>query len=92
MSLAFEAIYPEVYPIAYDFFENGIERHWVAGKVFGQLGKRFNVPKNELNTAAIDLSISCAENDFKNKLEKGTSGRLEDDKIVARLLRLNKEE
>ena len=89
MSLAFEAIYPEVYPIAYELFENGMERHWVAGNVLKQYGSRFNVPENELNTAAIDLSISCAENDFKNKLEKGTSGRLEEDKKIARILRLD---
>ena len=89
MSLAFEAIYPIVYTIAYELFENGMERHWVAGNVLKQVGKKFKVPENELNTAAIDLSISCAENDYKNKLAKGTSGWLEEDKKIARLLHLD---
>lgn len=86
MSLAFEAIYPKVYPVAYELFENGVERHWVAGKIFKEFGKRYNIPESDLNAAAIDLSISCAETDFKNKLEKGTSGRIEEDKKIARLL------
>lgn len=91
MGLAFEAIYPKVYPVAYKLFEEGKERHWVAGKTFSQFGTQFNVPENELNTAMIDLSISCAENDFKNNLEKGTSGRIEEDKNIARLLGIDKE-
>jgi len=91
MGLAFEAIYPEVYPVAYKLFEEGMERHWVAGKIFLQFETQFNIPKNELNTAMIDLSISCAENDFKNNLGKGISGRLEEDKNIARLIGLDKD-
>ena len=33
----------------------------------------------------IDLSISCAENDFGKKLKPGTSGRMEEDKWLSRL-------
>jgi len=89
MGLAFEAIYPKVYPVAYKLLEEGKERHWVAGEVFLQFGKIFNIPENDLNTAMIDLSITCAENDFKKKLEKGTSGREVEDRNIARLLGLN---
>lgn len=89
MGLAFEAIYPDIYPVAYKLFETGMERYHIAGEVFKQYGKKWNVPENELHTAMIDLSITCAENDFKNKLEKGTSGRMEEDKSISRLLRLD---
>ena len=86
MGLAFEAIYPDIYPVAYKLFEDGMERYHVAGEVFEQFGEKWNIPKNKLHTAMIDLSISCAENDFINKLEKGTSGRKEEDKSISRLL------
>ena len=89
MSLAFEAIYPEIYPVAYEYFEKGMERHHVAGEIFNQFGKEWNIPENKVHIMAIDLSISFAENDFKNKLEKGTSGRMEEDKKIARLLGIN---
>jgi len=92
MSLAFEAIYPEIYPIAYEYFEKGLERHHVAGEIFNQFGKKWNIPDNKVHIMAIDLSISCAENDFKNKLEKGTSGRIEEDKKIKRLLHLDNKE
>ena len=90
MGLAFQAIYPEIYPIAFEYFEKGIERHWVTGKIIKEFGEKYNIPENELNTAMIDLSISCAENDFNNKFEKHTSGRKVEDKNIARLLRLDK--
>ena len=71
MGLAFEAIYPDIYPVAYKLFETGMERHNIAGEVFKQFGIKWNIPENKLHTAMIDLSITCAENDFRNKLEKG---------------------
>ena len=89
MGLAFEAIYPQVYPVALKLFSEGMERHWVASKIFKQFGEKYNVPEREIDTAMIDLTISCAENDFKNKLEKDTTGRLEEDKNIARILRLD---
>ena len=92
MSLAFEAIYPEIYPVAYECFKKGLERHHVAGEIFNQFGKEWNIPDNKVHIMAIDLSISCAENDFKNKLEKGTSGRIEEDKKITRLLHLDEKE
>jgi hypothetical protein len=92
MSLAFEAIYPKIYPVAYEYFEQGMERYHVAGKIFHQFGKEWNIPKNKIHIMAIDLSISCAENDFINKLEKGTSGRNAEDKKIARLLHLDEKE
>ena len=92
MGLAFEAIYPEVYPLAYEYFVNGTERYWVAGKLLKHFGEKHSIPENELNTAMIDLSISCAENDFKNKLDKDTTGRLVEDRNIARLLRLDEKE
>jgi len=89
MSLAFEAIYPKIYPVAYEYFEKGMERHHVVGEIFSQFGKEWNIPENKIHITAINLSISCAENDFKNKLEKGTSGRMDEDKKIAHLLRLD---
>ena len=80
MSLAFEAIYPKIYPVAYEYFQEGMERHHVAGEIFHKFGKEWNIPENKIHVVAIDLSITCAEKDFNNKLEKGTSGRLEEDK------------
>jgi len=67
MGLAFDAILPEVYPVAYKLFEEGFERHWVVSKIFKQFGEKYRVPENEIDTAMIDLSISCAETDYKNK-------------------------
>jgi len=89
VSLAFQAIYPEIYPVAYEYFEQGMERHHVAGEIFYKYGKEWNIPKNKIHIMAIDLSITCAENDFKNKLEKHTSGRMEEDKKIARLLKID---
>jgi len=92
MSLAFEAIYPEIYAVAYEYFTKGLERHHVAGEIFNKFGKKWNIPDNKVHIMAIDLSISCAENDFKNKLEKGTSGRIEEDKKIKGLLHLDEKE
>lgn len=86
MSLAFEAIYPKIYPVAYQYFEEGMERHHVEGEIFHQFGEEWNIPENKLHIVAIDLSISCAESDFNNKLEKGTSGRNAEDKKIAKIL------
>ena len=86
MGLAFEAIYPVVYSVALELFKNGMERHWVAEEIFDRFGLKYDVPKNKLNTAMIDLTITCAENDFKNKLKEGSSGRIVEDKNIARLL------
>jgi len=85
MSLAFEAIYPKIYPVAYEYFEQGMERHHVAGEIFFKFSKEWNVPKNKVHIMAIDLSITCAENDFNNKLEKGASGRNAEDKKISKL-------
>ena len=90
MSLAFEAIYPKIYPVAYEYFQEGMERHHVAGEIFHKFGKEWNIPENKIHIIAIDLSITCAEKDFNDNLEKGTSGRLEEDKKIARLLHLDK--
>lgn len=67
MGLAFEAIKPVVYPVALELFKKGMERYNVAGEVFYKFGKRYDVPKNKLNTAMIDLSITCAESDLKKE-------------------------
>jgi hypothetical protein len=85
MGLALQAIYPEVYPVAYEFFKKGMERHEIAGKIFLEFGESYNVPKIELNTAMIDLSISCAENDYIKNLEQGTSGRMIEDKWISKI-------
>ena len=73
MGLAFDAIEPVVYPVAYKLFESGMERYRVAGEIFKQFGKRYNVPKDELNTAMIDLSITCAKKDYKKSKKKPKS-------------------
>jgi len=65
--LAFEAIYPEVYPIAIELFEKGdMDKYYIAARIFKQFSKKWNVPENELHTAMIDLTITCAEEDYKN--------------------------
>ena len=89
MSLAFQSIYPEVYPVAYKLFEKGDERYWVAAKIFKEFGHRYGVPDSEVDTAVIDLSITCAENDYKNKLEKHSSGKTWEDNHIKKLLKLD---
>ena len=86
MGLAFEAIYPEVYPVAYELFTKGMERYRVAGYIYTQFGKKYNVTERETDAAMIDLSITCAENDFNKKLDKGTSGRMEEDRWLSHLI------
>lgn len=66
MGLAFEAINPDIFPVALELFRNGMERFHVAGKIYKQFSKKWNVPENELHTAMIDLSISEAESCFLN--------------------------
>ena len=65
MGLAFDAIEPVVYPVAYELFESGMERHWVAGHIFKKFGKMYYATEDEVSAAMIDLSISCAEKDYK---------------------------
>jgi len=86
MGLAFQAIYPVVYPVAYELFKSGMERHFVAGRIFKQFGARYNIPDRELDTSMIDLSISCAENDYNNKLPQHTSGKMTEDKVLNKLI------
>jgi hypothetical protein len=65
--LAFEAIYPEVYPVAMKLFENGdMDKYYIAARILKQFSKKWDVPENELHTAMIDLTITCAEEDYKN--------------------------
>jgi len=85
MGLAFEAIYPEVYPVAYELFKSGMERHFIAGKIFKQFSKNWGGLEYGINIEMIDLTISCAENDFKNNLEKGSSGRMVEDKFISKI-------
>jgi hypothetical protein len=70
MGLAFDAIEPEIVPVALELFKSGMERYQVAGKIYKQFGERWGVPENELNTAMIDLSISCAEDCYMNSPDK----------------------
>jgi hypothetical protein len=76
--LAFEAIYPEVYPVAIKLFESGdMDKYYIAARIFKQFSKKWDVPENELHTAMIDLTITCAEQDYKNSVNnqniKGTT-------------------
>jgi len=73
MGLAFDAIEPIVYPVAYELFESGMERHWVAGHIFKKFGKRCHATEDEVSAAMIDLSISCAERDYKNFKKKNNT-------------------
>ena len=75
MGLAFDAIEPVIYPVAYELFENGMERHWVAGHIFKKFGKMYNVTEDEVSAAMIDLSITCAEEDYM-KSEQAEGGRI----------------
>ena len=68
MGLAFDSIEPRVYPIAMALLKSGMERHWVAGKIYKYFGNIYDIPNNELNAAMIDLSITGAETDLKNTL------------------------
>jgi len=68
MGLAFDSIEPVVYPIAMALLKSGMERFWIAGKIYKYFGDKYDIPNNELNTAMIDLSITCAETDLKNTL------------------------
>ena len=70
MGLAFDAIFPNVYPVAMKLFKEGMEKHFIAGEVFYEFAKKYDIPKNKLNTAMIDLSITCAEKDFQNNVEQ----------------------
>ena len=70
MGLAFDAIEPVVYPVAYKLFERGMKRYHVAGKIFKEFGKYYDVPENEINTAMIDLSITCAEKDYEKSKQE----------------------
>lgn len=92
MGLTFDAIHPEVYPVAYKLFESGMKRHWVAGEIFKQFGPQYGVPESDLDTAMIDLSISCAENDYKNKLPQNTTGYNVETKNLIRLAELQEKE
>jgi hypothetical protein len=62
-----------------------MERYHIAGKIFHEHGVKYGVLGNEDFSAAIDLSIECAENDFKKRLMPGTSGRMHEDKVLSRL-------
>ena len=66
MGLAFEAINPDIFPVALKLFKSGMDRFHVAGKIFKQFGKKWDVPENELHTAMIDLSITEAESCVKS--------------------------
>jgi hypothetical protein len=70
MGLAFDAIEPEIFPVALELFKSGMERYRVAGKIYKQFGKRWGVPENENDTAMIDLAISCAEESYINATGK----------------------
>jgi hypothetical protein len=81
MGLAFDSIYPEVYPVAYKHFESGMKRYRVAAAIFKQFGNRYGIPEDEINSGMIDLSISCAEEDFeknsKSNNKKQGKGKVE---------------
>jgi len=54
-----------------ELFTNGnMDKYYIAARIFKQFGKKWNVPDNELHTAMIDLSITCAEEDYKNSQNK----------------------
>jgi hypothetical protein len=43
MGLAFDAIYPEVYPVALELFKKGNkENYYIAAHIFKQFGKKYN--------------------------------------------------
>ncbi|GHV48420.1 hypothetical protein FACS1894181_04080 [Bacteroidia bacterium] len=65
MGLAFDAIEPDVYSAAMELLKKGMDRYLVAGHIFKQFGRIYGVPEDELNTAMIDLSITCAETDYR---------------------------
>jgi len=89
MGLAFEAINPEVFPVALELFKSGMERYRVAGKIYKQFGKEWDVPENELNTAMIDLSISCAEESYVNSTCKQDIFTCTEEGVIGREISIN---
>jgi hypothetical protein len=73
MGLAYEAIHPEVYPMALELLRKGEEKYFVAAKIYKQFAEKYNIPENETNTAMIDLSLSEAEESFKLTNAKDSS-------------------
>jgi len=86
MGLAFQAIYPVVYPVAYQLFQSGMKREKVTVKIFMEFGTLFYAPERRIDVEMIELSIKCAENDYNNGLNLGTSGREAEDKWISRSL------
>ena|GEM_PF-2656849 len=65
MGLAYEAIYPEVFPRALELLNTGMDKFYVAAKIYKQFAEKYDIPENEVNTAMIDLSLSEAEESYK---------------------------
>jgi hypothetical protein len=68
MGLAFEAINPDIFPVALELFKSGMDRFEIAGEIFKRFGKKWNVPENKLHTSMIDLSITEAELCFNSSI------------------------
>ena len=58
---------PIIRSAALELFKKGMRRYLVAGEIFYQFWKRYDLPENKLNTAMIDQSITCAKSDFKEQ-------------------------
>jgi len=65
MGLAYEAIHPEVFPKALELLNKGVEKYFVAAKIYKQFAEKYYIPESEVNTAMIDLSLSEAEACYK---------------------------
>ena len=61
MGLAFEAINPDIFPVALELFKSGMERYEITGEIFKRFGEKWDIPNNQLHTSMIDLSITEAE-------------------------------
>jgi len=86
MGLAFEAINPDIFPVALELFRSGMDRFHIAGRIYKQFGKKWGVPENELHTAMIDLSISEAESCFEsNRFGLTNQGEMEIIEIINKL-------
>ena len=64
MGLAFEAINPDIFPVALELFRSGMDRSEIAGEIFKKFGKKWDIPNNKFHTSMIDLSITEAESCF----------------------------
>jgi len=46
MGLAFDAINPDIFPVALELFKSGMERYEITGEIFKRFGEKWDIPNN----------------------------------------------